>query len=139
MKRLYLEGSPGFMGFLTILLIITTAWFIYHFIVSYNSNKTNKEELLRLFAYGKSIGLFALVTGISGQMIGLFNMFLSIEDVMEKSGEIDPVLVFGAIRVTMICTFYGIFIYLFSLVLWFLASTLIEKKLSTNNNKLTEQ
>ena len=128
MKELFFKGGPGFMGALTILLIITTAWFIYHFIISYNSKKINKEKLLRMFGYGKSIGLFALVTGISGQMIGLYGMFSAIEDAIRKGLEVKPVLIFEAIRVTMICTFYGIFIYLFSLVLWFLASILIEKK-----------
>jgi len=129
MKELFFMGGPQFMSALTILLVITTAWFIYHFIISYKSEKINKEKLLRMFSYGKSIGLFALVTGISGQMIGLYNMFLSIEEVSEKGNEIMPSLVFGGIKVTMITTFYGIFIYLFSLVLWFLASMMIEKKL----------
>ena len=74
------------------------------------------------------MGLIALMTGISGQMIGLYNMFLSIEEVTVKGNEVIPSLVFGGIKVTMICTFYGIFIYLFSLLLWFLASVLVEKK-----------
>jgi len=128
MKDLFLEGGLGFMGALTILLIITTAWFIYHFIISYNSKRINKEKLLRVFAYGKSMGLFALITGISGQMMGLFNMFLAIENTIKNGEEVIPALVFGGIRVTMICTLYGIFIYLFSLVLWFAATILIEKK-----------
>jgi len=74
------------------------------------------------------MGLIALMTGISGQMIGLYNMFLSIEEVTVKGNEVIPSLVFGGIKVTMICTFYGIFIYLFSLLLWFAASVLVEKK-----------
>jgi len=61
-------------------------------------------------------------------MIGLSAMFSSIKEVIEKTGDIDPVLVFGAIRVTMIVTIFGIFIYLFSLALWFIASIMIEKK-----------
>lgn len=128
MKDLFLMGGPEFMGFLTILLIITTAWFIYHFIISYNSKKINQEKLLRMFDYGKSMGLFSLITGITGQMIGFYGMFSSIKDVIEKGIEVNSALIFGAIRVTMIPTFYGIFIYLFSLVLWFVASIMIEKK-----------
>jgi len=128
MKNLFYQGGPFFMGALTILLIITTAWFIYHFIISYNSKKIKQEKLLRLFGYGKSMGLFALITGILGQMIGLSAMFSSIKEVIEKTGDIDPVLVFGAIRVTMIVTIFGILIYLFSLFLWFVATIIIEKK-----------
>jgi hypothetical protein len=128
MKQLFFEGGPQFMGALTILLVITTTWFIYHFTISYNSKKINKEKLLRIFAYGKSMGLFALVTGISGQMMGIFNMFLAIENTIKNGEEVIPALVFGGIKVTMICTIYGMIIYLLSLLLWFVASMIIEKK-----------
>jgi hypothetical protein len=129
MKDLFFKGGPTFMGILTILLIITTAWIIYHFVIGYNSKQANQEKFLRRIEYGKSMGLFALVTGIIGQMIGLYTMFSVIEELIEKGTEVNPALVFGAVKVTMICTFYGILIYLFSLVLWFVASILIEKKL----------
>lgn len=128
MKRFYLEGGPGFMGVLTILLIITTAWFIYHFMISYHSKKINQEKLLRLFSYGKSIGLLALVTGILGQMVGFTAMFSSIEEAIQRGEEVIPALVFGGIRVTMIVTIYGMIIYLLSIALWFIASVLVEKK-----------
>lgn len=128
MKELFFMGGPQFMGTLTILLVITTAWFIYHFIISYSSKKINQEKLLRLFDYGKSIGLFALVTGIVGQMNGLYAMFSAIEEAIQRGEEVIPALVFGGIRVTMIVTIYGMLIYLFSLLLWFIASILVEKK-----------
>jgi len=121
-------GGPEWMGVLTILLIITTAWIIYHFVIGYNSKQPNQEKILRKIEYGKSMGLFALITGISGQMMGLYNMFLAIEKAIEKGAEVAPGLVFAAIKVTMICTFYGILIYLLSLVLWFVASIMIENK-----------
>ena len=116
------------MAILTLLLVITTAWFIYHFAISYHVKKMNREKLLRWFDYGKSMGLFALITGITGQMVGLYNMFLSIETALASGKEIIPELVFGGIKVTMIVTIYGMLIYLFSLLLWFVASTIIEKK-----------
>lgn len=128
MKSLFYQGGPQFMSVLTILLIITTAWFIYHFFVSYHSKKINQEKLLRLFGYGKSMGLFALIVGITGQMVGLYSMFSAIEEAVLSGKEILPALVYGGIRVTMICTMYGISIYLFSLLLWFAASIFVESK-----------
>jgi len=116
------------MAILTLFLIITTAWFIYHFTVSYHAKKMNREKLLRLFDYGKSLGLFSLIIGITGQMVGLYEMFDAIEVALGKGKEIIPELVFGGIRVTMIVTIYGIFIYLFSIILWFAGSLLIDKK-----------
>lgn len=128
MKDIFFMGGPGFMAILTLLLIITTAWFIYHFIISYNFKKMNQKKLLRLFSYGKSMGLFALVTGTVGQMNGLYAMFEAIEGAINNGKEVIPSMVFEGIRVTMIVTIYGMLIYLFSLALWFIASILVEKK-----------
>ena len=116
------------MGLLTLLLIITTAWFIYNFIVAYRSKQTDKVISLRKLAYGKSMGLFALITGIFGQLHGFSAMFDAIEGLISSGGELKPYMVFGAIKVTMIATMYGILIYLFSLMLWFVSSILIENK-----------
>lgn len=129
MKDLFITGGPFFMGILTILLVITTAWIIYHFIVAYNSKQIDKVDFFRKLGYGKLMGLFALVTGILGQMIGFSAMFSIIEQLILSGEELRPHLVFGAIKVTMIVTIYGILIYLFALLLWFLASIIIEKKL----------
>jgi hypothetical protein len=128
MKSLFYQGGPQFMSALTILLVLTTAWIIYHFVVAYSLKQANKETHLRKLGYGKTIGLFALVTGLMGQMVGLYSMFDAIEQAALNGEEIIPALVFGGIRVTMIVTFYGILIYLFSLLLWFVASVMIEKK-----------
>ena len=116
------------MAILTILFIGIIAWFIYHFILAYTSGQINRKKLLRRFDYGKSMGLFALITGITGQMVGLYNMFLSIETALASGKEIIPELVFGGIKVTMIVTIYGMLIYLFSLLLWFVATIGVEKK-----------
>lgn len=116
------------MAILTLFLIITTAWFIYHFTVSYLAQKMAREKLLRLLGYGKLIGLFSLIIGITGQMVGLYGMFDAIESALNNGEEIIPELVFGGIRVTMIVTIYGLLIYLFSLLLWFVSTMLIEKR-----------
>ena len=116
------------MVILTFLLVTTTAWMIYHFIVAYSSEQTDKTLSLRKIGYGKSMGLFALITGFTGQMIGFSYMFSSIEEITAIDGFIKPEPVFGAIKATMIVTIYGSLIYLLSLLLWFVASILLEKK-----------
>jgi hypothetical protein len=128
MRDLFITGGPFFMGLLTILLVIATAWLIYHFIVGFTSSQINKTDILRKLSYGKSIGLFALITGLLGQMIGLSAMFSAIEELLNTGGTLTQDMVFYAIKVTMIVTMYGILIYLFSLLLWLAASVLIEKK-----------
>jgi hypothetical protein len=128
MKDLFLMGGPGFMAILTLFLIITTAWFAYHFIIVFKSKQANPEKLLRRFGYGKSIGLFTMIVGITGQMNGLYAMFSAIENAIKNGQEVIPALVFGGIKVTMIVTIYGMIIYLFSLALWFIASLIVDKK-----------
>ena len=100
-------------------------WILYHFIAGYNSKESNLEIVRRRMGYGKSIGLFAMITGIFGQLIGFYEAFSAIEN----AGDISPGLVYGGIKVSMITTLYGISIYLISLMLWFAASIFIERKL----------
>jgi hypothetical protein len=128
MKNMFIKGGPLFMGALSIILVFTTAWIIYHFIVAYNSKQADKTDSLRKLGYGKLMGIFALVTGILGQMVGFTAMFEAIEQVLAGGGEVKPELVFEGIKATMIVTIYGMLIFLFSLLLWFVATILIEKK-----------
>ncbi|MBN2638368.1 MAG: MotA/TolQ/ExbB proton channel family protein [Bacteroidales bacterium] len=123
--ELFYMGGPGFMGVLTILLITMVAWIVYYFIVGYTS-KMDANKVLRKLGYGRSIGLFAFITGILGQLIGLYMAFSDIA----KVGNISPSVVFAGVKVSMIVTFYGFFIYLVSLILWFVATNIIERKLS---------
>lgn len=128
MKDLFFMGGPTFMAILTIIFLIMIAWFIYHFIVNSGSKNTDKEKLLHMFGYGKTIGLIALIIGVIGQMNGLYAMFLAIEQAVQNGKEVVPELVFGGIKVTMICTIYGLLIFLLSIILWFVAGIKIEKK-----------
>jgi len=123
--ELYYRGGPGFMGVLSILLVVMVAWIVYHFIVAYSGKKLSLETALRKLGYGRSIGLFALVAGFLGQLIGL-SMAMS---VVAKAGGISPGVLAGGIGVSMICPIYGILIYLLSLLLWLIASNILERKL----------
>jgi biopolymer transport protein ExbB/TolQ len=59
-----------------------------------------------------------MITGILGQLIGLYMAFVAIE----QAADISPAIVAGGLKVSMITTLYGVFIYLFSILLWFLLS-----------------
>jgi hypothetical protein len=116
-------GGPLFMSILTILLIIIVVWIIYHFVQYFISSDPDKEKTLRNLRYGMSIGLFALVTGILGQLIGLYMAFVAIE----AAADISPAIVFGGLKISMITTLYGVIIYLISIFLWFVGSVVVEK------------
>ncbi|MBS2098160.1 MotA/TolQ/ExbB proton channel family protein [Carboxylicivirga linearis] len=121
MKDLFFMGGPLFMSVLTLLLLGIVAWMIYHYTVAKHSTV---EKKLRYLKYGKSIGLYALITGILGQLIGFYDAFSAIE----KMGSVSPAMVFAGIKVSMITTLYGMIIYIISLILWFVLSLRVEKK-----------
>lgn len=124
MIDLFFMGGYEFMSALTLELIVATAWIIYQFVKGYNSKQPNQEKILRKIGYGKSMGVFALVTGFLGQMIGLIGAF----DVIKNHPDIKTEYIFDGIGVTMISATYGVLIFLFTMILWFLASYIIERK-----------
>lgn len=133
MKELFYKGGWQFMTTLTILLVIITVWIICHFIIAYTSKQTNQEKFLHRIGYGKTMGLFTMIVGICGQMLGLYAMFDMIEVRTKLKLELTPEMIMYSIKVTIIVTIYSILIYLFLLLLWVIASTLIKRKMENQN------
>ncbi|MCU4174776.1 MotA/TolQ/ExbB proton channel family protein [Carboxylicivirga sp. N1Y90] len=121
MKDLFITGGSLFMSILSLLFITMVVWLIYHFA---KANNSNVAESLQQLKYGKSIGLFALIMGILGQLIGFYEAF----SILEQVESISPAMIYGGLKVSMITTLYGILIYLCSLILWFIFSLMLEKK-----------
>lgn len=112
------------MSMLSILLIVMLAWMIYHLSKYLISKSSSKEIALRKMEQGRSIGLFALIFGILGQLIGLYGAFSSMAEVTS----ISPDILYAGLKVSMITTLYGIIIYLIALLLWFVSRQLIDKR-----------
>ena len=106
MFKLFIQGGPVFMTILTVLLvgIFFAAWKAPRWI--------------------KEIGSFALVFGFLTLLIGLYQMFVALQQVAMDIGEgvtgvfdlISPGVLFGGLKIALIPVFYGIIIYLISLV-----------------------
>lgn len=62
----------------------------------------------------KSLGLLAAITGVFGQLIGLFTAFQTIQ----QMGSVSPAVLAGGLKVSSITTLYGLLIYLIALSLW---------------------
>ena len=124
MKDLFYMGGPLFMGVLTLVLIIMFAWAVYQALPVFTGNKVNIDAIRRKLMHVKTIGAFGLVTGILGQLIGLFSAF----SVIEELGDVSQSLLAGGLKVSLIPTIYGILIFLISLLLWWLLDFLISKK-----------
>jgi len=61
---------------------------------------------------------------VLGQLIGLFSAFSAIESAQDVS----PAIIAGGLKISMITSLTGIFIYLLSIVLWFFLDLWYHKK-----------
>ena len=112
------------MGILTAVFIIMIAWAIYHFLPVFLKKEFDAKKTKSRLKHVKTIGSFALVTGILGQLIGLYGAF----EAIEAAGDVSPGLLAGGLKVSMITNIYGILIFLISLLLWFIADFIVSKK-----------
>lgn len=106
MFKLFIQGGAGFMTVLTVLLVAI-------FFAAWKAPRWIKE-----------IGSFALVFGFLTLLIAISQMFAVLQQVAMDIGEgvtgvfdlVSPGVLFGGLKVAMIPVFYGIIIYLISLV-----------------------
>ena len=119
-------GGPLFMGILSGLLVLMLAWSVYHFWLAIRNPGGSTQKKAGLLVHIKSIGLFAMITGILGQLIGLYSAFSAIE----RAADISPAIIFGGLKISMISTLYGICIYLLSLLIWFTLDFIAGQKLA---------
>jgi biopolymer transport protein ExbB/TolQ len=127
MKEWFVMGGSLFMSFLTILLVIIVAVSVYFAVVIANGKAKAKENFTHQLKYVKSIGLFTMITGVLGQLIGLFLAFTAIE----SAQDISPALLAGGLKVSMITTLTGTFIYLISILIWFVLDLWYQKTTSS--------
>lgn len=110
MLRLFFEGGTLFMGTLSIILACIIALGAY-ILFDQKSIPIFKERAGLI----RSLGLFAFMVGIFGQLIGLFSAFQYIE----KVGQISPQMLAGGIRVSSITTIYGMSIFIVAYLISF--------------------
>jgi hypothetical protein len=124
MKELFYMGGTLFMSILTLILLVILIWSIYYFITGLNTNKEKSRLIIHRLSYLKSFGFFAMITGILGQLTGMYSAFSAIE----TAGDISKALFFGGLKLSMITPIYGILIFLFSLLLWITMDFILQKK-----------
>ena len=131
MTKLFFMGGPIFMGILTLLLIVLLTVSVL-FILKLTSGKSVKQKrFTHQLSYLKSIGLFSMIVGILGQLIGLVLALNASETV----NDISPAIMLGGLKISMISTLYGIIIYLVSLIIWFMLDLYHQKQLTTAQNE----
>ena len=118
------------MGILTCLLVAILALTAIFAVLIANGRAARTEAFTHRLSYLKAVGLFSMITGILGQLIGLVMAFAAIE----RAGDISPAMVWGGLKISMYTTLYGIGIYLFTIFLWFVLDVWHHKKTGRGMN-----
>ncbi len=116
-------GGVIFMSVLSLALTTIIATTVLNIIRLSKDNYKPEKQILTIKDI-KAIGVFAIVWGIFGQSIGLFSALQAIE----AAGDISPAMIYGGLKVSMITTLYGTFIFLFSWLITILMSNWSRKK-----------
>lgn len=124
MKEFFYMGGTLFMGILTTLLVLMLAYSVINLIAILNNKDGDILKVRSRLPHIKTIGLFSAITGILGQLIGLYSAFSAIE----KAADISPALIYGGLKISMITTLFGIIIYLISILIWLALDLLASKK-----------
>ncbi len=124
MISLFYQGGVLFMSIVSLGLISALFFSIYSIIKIYLQKIDDKVSTQLSIDMIKSSGLFAAVTGVLGQLIGLYSAFSAIE----QMGSISPEMLMGGLKVSSICTIYGLVIYALSLLAWFVITNLNRAK-----------
>ncbi|GAA0892208.1 hypothetical protein GCM10009122_18870 [Fulvivirga kasyanovii] len=115
MTKLFIEGGPAFMGILTLVLLVILALAVVNAVYLASGKGHDPVIVKSRLGYIKSAGLFGLITGILGQLIGLYQAF----EAIQRIGEVSPALLAGGMKVSMITTMYGFVIFIIAYLLWF--------------------
>ncbi|MEX0985997.1 MAG: MotA/TolQ/ExbB proton channel family protein [Bacteroidales bacterium] len=117
-------GGPLFMGILTVILFIILVIALFYLFIIIRKDYKDIREARKRISYIKSFGILGLVTGILGQMIGLFQAFSAIE----KAPDVSTAIMMGGLKVSMITPLYGMTIFLISYLLWIAIDFLASKQ-----------
>lgn len=113
------------MGPITVILIVMIAWAVYHFLPVLTNKETDLAKALSRLKYIKTIGTFGMVSGILGQLIGLYQAF----DFLEAHDNVSQPIISRGLKVSLIPSIYGLLIFLLSLLFWMVFDYHVVKKL----------
>ena len=126
MLQLFFEGGWQFMGLITLIAI---AMLFFSFKCASVAFKPTPKEAFpeKNCYYIRFFGMLALVTGILGQIIGLYGAMQQIA----AQGGISQEVMAGGIRVSSITTLYGFIIFILAHLIWFFLDLKLKRSANT--------
>ena len=99
----FMEGGALFMSLVLVCLLLS----IYFLVKSLLNIKTNIEISKKMLKHISDSGTLGLALGVTGAFIGLITAF----DVLEATGEANPSVIAGGLKVALLSTLFGLFTY----------------------------
>lgn len=97
----FMEGGALFMSLVLVCLLLS----IYFLVKSLLNIKTNIEISKKMLKHISDSGTLGLALGITGAFIGLITAF----DVLEATGEANPSIIAGGLKVALLSPLFGLF------------------------------
>ena len=97
----FIEGGALFMSLILICLLIS----IYFIVKSILNIKTNNDVSIKMLKHINDSGTLALALGFLSAFLGLISAF----DVLEATGEADPSIIAGGLKVALLSPLFGLF------------------------------
>lgn len=126
--NLHMMGGPVFMNFLTLFLLAILVQFCiggYFLYFAGGRRPVLTKNLIMGVIY---LGGFSAVWGILAQGIGIWLALTAIQ----QAADVSPAIIVDGIKFSMIAPLYGMIIFLFSSVLWFILKTRYHSVSSVN-------
>ncbi|MDA7813177.1 MotA/TolQ/ExbB proton channel family protein, partial [Flavobacteriaceae bacterium] len=97
----FMEGGALFMSLVLVCLLLS----IYFLVKSLLNIKTNIEISKKMLKHISDSGTLGLALGVTGAFIGLITAF----DVLEATGEANPSVIAGGLKVALLSPLFGLF------------------------------
>ena len=114
LKQNFVEGGPFFMTLHYILWILVIIYSI-RFLMNYYSETKDSKKLCKMKSTILFIGGFGFLLSIFYQHLGFYGALSA----AERAQDISPALLLGGLRVSLIAPLYSLFLFLISILLWF--------------------
>lgn len=119
----WFEGGPLFMTliylmWLAVIIQVATFWL--------KKGTAERPSLVKLNESILFTGSLAFLTGILGQVLGVFQALTILETMTDVSAN----LIAGGLRVSFIPPLYGFVLLIISVILWFIHRSLIDKAIA---------
>ena len=97
----FMEGGALFMSLILVSFLIS----IYYIVKSILNIKTNIGVSIKMLKHINDSSVLGLALGILGAFLGLISAF----DVLEASGQADPAVIAGGLKIALLSPLFGLF------------------------------